>query len=268
LNPRTAAAMLDIARGHLRDGRQLLVFNTHADWDHCWGNQLFVGPGAPAPAPIVASRLCAERFRAPEAGAYLRSMQEQEPARFGEVRLVAPTVLFDERLTIDGGDLTLELFATPGHTPDHVAVWLPEIRTLLAGDAAELPFPFARSPGSIPTLRRTLARMVELEAATALYCHAPIDRGPGLLRENIAYFDALERQCREALAGGVAARPGDDEDVEALVAFPFAAALPPGTDGAALPDFYWQGHRGQIRMMLAYLGGEERAAGKVGAAGD
>src|SRR5690242_14958747 len=39
INPRTARMQLALAREHLRAGRALLVVNTHADWDHCWGNQ-------------------------------------------------------------------------------------------------------------------------------------------------------------------------------------------------------------------------------------
>ena len=256
INPRTAAAMLAIAQERLGEDRQLLVVNTHADWDHCWGNQLFAGPAPLHPAPIVASRRCAEQLRSPEAQPFLREMQEREPARFGEVRYAPPTVLFDERLTIDGGDLTLDLFATPGHSPDHIAVYIPEIRTLLAGDAAEAPFPFARSTESLPQLRDSLARLAALDPAAALYCHAPVSAGPGLLRDNIAYFDALEERCRDALARGVPARPGEGADLEVLVAYPFEEAVPAGLDAREYADSYREGHRAHIRMMLEYLHGQ------------
>lgn len=256
INPRTAAALLTIAREHLGGHRQLLVVNTHADWDHCWGNQIFAGPAPAHPAPVIASRRCAERFRAPEAGPFLRRMQEREPERFGEVEYAPPTVVFDQRLAIDGGDLTLELFATPGHSPDHIAVYLPEIGTLLAGDAAEAPFPFARSAATLPALRDSLRRLAALDPVAALYCHAPVGIGPGLLGANIAYFDTLEGRCRAALGRGVPARPGEGDDVEAAVAYPFADAIPAGLDARELPDSYRQGHREHIRMMLEYLGGE------------
>ncbi len=258
INPRTASAMLGIAREHLGGGRQLLVVNTHADWDHCWGNGIFDGPDALHPAPIVASRRCAEQFRSPEAAPFLREMQGREPARFGEVRLVPPTVLFDERLGIDGGDLTLELFATPGHSPDHVAIAIPEIGLLLAGDAAEAPFPFARSAETLPALRDSLARMAALDPATVLYCHAPVTSGPRLLRDNIAYFDTLEARCRGALARGAPARPAEGEDVEALVGFPFEEAIPAGLDARELDAAGWDyrgGHQAAIRMMLEHLAG-------------
>ena len=43
------------------------------------------------------------------------------------VRLTPPTITFEDRLWIDGGDLALELFSTPGHQPDHISVWIPQI---------------------------------------------------------------------------------------------------------------------------------------------
>jgi glyoxylase-like metal-dependent hydrolase (beta-lactamase superfamily II) len=166
-------------------------------------------------------------------------------------------VLFDQRLAIDGGDLTLELFATPGHKPDHIAVFIPEIRTLLPGDAAELPFPFVESAATMPAMRDSLARMAALEAETALYCHAPVDSGPGLVRRNMAYFDTIEQRCRDALARGVPGTPDPSADVEALVGFAFAEALPTGADAAALESFYRPGHQAAIRAMLEHLASDE-----------
>ena len=135
INTTTARHMVNYAQPYLTDGRQLLVVNTHADYDHAWGNQLFVGANAEFPAPILATRRCAEQFALPNAADPLKERQAAEPAIFGEVILTPPTILFDETLTIDGGDLTLELFATPGHTVDHLAIYLPQIATLLAADA-------------------------------------------------------------------------------------------------------------------------------------
>jgi glyoxylase-like metal-dependent hydrolase (beta-lactamase superfamily II) len=252
LGPATAGALLDLARPHLRDGRSLLVVNTHADWDHCWGNGVFAGPGAALPAPIIATRACAARFRDGELAATLAERRAEEPGRFDGVRLTPPTLLFDELLTIDGGDLTLELFGAPGHTADHLAIFIPEIATLLAGDAAEFPFPFAASAEALPQIRATLARLAALNPRVALYCHAPEGGGPALIAQNIAYFDGLEARCRAALARGVTAGVAPEKAEEA-VGFPFAEALPPGTDSTALPDMYRNGHREHLRMMLAWL---------------
>jgi glyoxylase-like metal-dependent hydrolase (beta-lactamase superfamily II) len=252
INPHTAAELLRIAEPHLA-GRQLLAVNTHAHWDHAWGNQLFAGPSALHPAPIVATRRCAELLRSPESQQKLAQKRASEPLRFGDVELVPPTLLFEERLAIDGGDLTLELFATPGHASDHIAIYIPQIRTLLPGDAAELPFPFVESAATLPALRDSLARMAALHPAAALYCHAPETSGPALLDQNIAYFDELERRCRAALARGAPARPAEDADVEALVQFPFADAIPANRDARELAGFYRPGHQAAIRAMLENL---------------
>jgi glyoxylase-like metal-dependent hydrolase (beta-lactamase superfamily II) len=256
INLPTADALLALAAPLLTPGRQLMVLNSHADWDHCWGNGRFAGPGATHPAPILAHRLAAERLRSPAASAELAELRGKRPGRYDDVLLVAPNILFDDRLALDGGDLTLELFATPGHQPDHVSVWIPELRTLLAGDAAESPFPFATSAEALPILRRSLGRMRDLAPAQALYCHAPETIGPALLDHNVAYFDGLEACCATALARGVT--PADvvaaeGADRETLVAFPFGDAVPAGNIPDELPSFYRAGHQAHISLMVEWL---------------
>lgn len=254
INPKTATDMLALAQPYLGSDKQLLVVNTHADYDHAWGNQIFAGPDPLQPAPIIASRRCAERFGRPDGAATLQEMQQEEPEIFGEVVFTPPTILFDERLAIDGGDLTLELFATPGHTPDHISIYIPEIKTLLAADGAEVPFPFARTVEGLRPMRESLARMAALEPAVALYCHAPVTIGPQLLRDNIAYFDKVEEHCRAALARGAPAKPAEDEDVIALVGLVYDETVPSGIHWQNVhEDYPTKGHTLQIRTMLAYL---------------
>ena len=255
INRRTAEALLEIARPYLA-GRRLLAVNTHADWDHAWGNHVFAGLSALLPTPIIASRLCAERLRSEAAQLKLAEMRASEPGRFGDVVLTPPSLLFEQQLVIDGGDLTLQLFATPGHKPDHIAIFIPEIRTLLPGDAAELPFPFVESAATLPAMRDSLGRMAALNAETALYCHAPVTIGPALLQQNMAYFDTIEQRCRDALARGIPGTPAADADVETLVGFAFAEALHADADAAALEGFYWPGHQAAIRAMLEHLSGD------------
>ena len=151
----------------------------------------------------------------------------------------------------------MELFPTPGHTEDHIAIYLPEINTLLAADAAELPFPFARTVEGLPVMRETLAQLAALNPATALYCHAPVTIGPQLLHDNVTYFDRVEQQCRAALKQGL---PQDLDDIDdavdvvALVDLPFEQATPTGPGWQDVDPFYrTTGHAQQIRMMLTWL---------------
>ena len=100
--------------------------------------------------------------------------------------------------------------------------------------------------------------MAALNPATVLYYHAPVTIGPQLLYDNIAYFDGLESHCREAMARGVPANPGETEDVAALIGYPYEAAVPQTGPWQQVHDFYrHQGHAMQIRMMLEYLAGVE-----------
>lgn len=246
INAETAVSLLNHAQAHLTN-RQLLVINTHADYDHAWGNQAFN-------APIIGSYQCAEILRDEETRERLAHMQGSEPAIFSGVIPTPPTILFEETLTIDGGDLTLELFATPGHTTDHISLYIPEIDTLLAADAAEIPFPFARTTAGLPHMRASLAKLAEIDAETVLYCHAPVTIGSQLLHDNIAYFDKVEAHCREALAQGMPAQPDEDADVSALINLTFDEATPHNDYWQAIHDYYrTKGHAQQIRMMLEWL---------------
>jgi glyoxylase-like metal-dependent hydrolase (beta-lactamase superfamily II) len=253
INARTASVMLDVAQEALNGSRQLLVINSHADWDHCWGNQLFSGNSAVYPAPIIATRRCYERFQGPEKYTFIPEMQAKEPDVFGDLDLTPPTILFDDQLLIDGGDLSLRLFLTPGHQPDHVSILIPEISTLLAGDAAELPCPMAASAATLPQLRASLAHMASMNPAVTLYCHAPVTIGSQLLQYNIQYFDRLELQCREALEARVPVNPPEGTDFATLLQFPVEEAFVAATEGDPYPAFYTQYHNMQARLMLEYL---------------
>lgn len=254
INPATAQKMMDFAQPYLKNGRQLLVVNTHADYDHCWGNQLFVGETARYPAPIIGHRLSPDLFKHPDALGYLAKMKEAEPDIFGDVIFTPPTILFDDKLTIDGGDLTVELFFNPGHTTDHCALYLPEIDTLIAADGAELPYPAARTNSALPRMRQSLREMADLEAKTVLYCHAPATMGAQLLHDNIAYFDQLEEACRVAVEKGVGVEHPAGTDLSALINLTFEQATPDNEQWQAVHPYYRrEGHWQQIQAMLEYV---------------
>ena len=257
INPQTAVQMLAWAQPHLTNGRQLLVVNTHADYDHCWGNQLFAGETAVQPAPIIGSHLSPLKFQQEEAATYLAKMKELEPEVFGEVVFTPPTLLIQDKFVIDGGDLTLELLPTPGHTDDHYSLFIPEIATLLAADAAEMPYPMARTPDGLPDMRNSLAKLAALPAETVLYCHAPVTAGRQLLLDNIAYFNAIEAACRAAQAQGLPPELSEDVDVLTLVDCPWKTAVPDTEAWQNVHNYYkTSGHAEQIRAMLHCLARE------------
>jgi glyoxylase-like metal-dependent hydrolase (beta-lactamase superfamily II) len=237
--------------------RQLLVVNTHADYDHAWGNATFAADGR-YPAPIFGHERSRERLHSAAEGERLNKMRRDDPA-FDAVRLVPPTITFTGAVRIDGGDLTLELLPTPGHTSDHVAVWIPELRLLLAGDAAEHPFPFIEHAADIPLVRTSLARLVALDPAMILPCHGETT-DPGLPLRNLAYLDSVERATRARLASGPL--PDDwaaRDDLPTLLGLPYEEAVrATGVGLGSVPASYRGFHLRATRAMVGWvLSGEE-----------
>lgn len=167
-----------------RHGRPIIVVNTHADWDHFWGNAAFPG------TLIVGHRLCRERILSPETTA-IEQLKAEDPARYANAALIAPDLTFETSMCIDLGGLTLELHHLPGHTPDCLLSYVPERHLLYAGDCAEDPFPLLYSgplDGWIAGLRDWAARDVE----TVVPAHGRVG-GVELLRENAAYLEGVRR---------------------------------------------------------------------------
>lgn len=252
VNRETMQQVIDALSPERAERKPLLVINTHGDWDHVWGNALFLAPDGPYPAPVIGHRLTAERMRSSEAEMTLSHLRTENPGEYDSAEYWPPSLLFEGEMVIDGGDLTLHLFPTPGHQPDHISVWIPEIRTVLTGDAAELPNPYVAHPETLPQLRDSLRRLDDLHAETALYCHAPGITDPALIHHNALYFDELERRCRDYLSH----HPMPDDldavpDPSALLGWPLEAMLPPIPIPGEAPSPFM--HDTAIRGMLRWL---------------
>lgn len=188
--------------------RQLLVINSHQHFDHVWGNALFT---ATYPAPIIGHHKSLETATDPEAKQYLIEQQTSKPF-LANVQLIAPTLTFSQNFTVHGGDLTLFLFPTPGHSSDHISVWIPEIETILATDTAEhpipyaavgnasLPFPYGVADGSVAQLERDLRVLKSFKPKIVLPCHGGTLE-PALLDRNLRYFKTLREKITTTQLG-------------------------------------------------------------------
>jgi glyoxylase-like metal-dependent hydrolase (beta-lactamase superfamily II) len=253
--PALAADILELVRPDLA-GRDLLVVNTHADYDHAWGNSVFAPDGA-YPAPIIGHELTRARLTGEESRADLVARAKRDP-RFAGIRLVPPSITFTDGMRIHGGDLTLELVPTPGHTADHVAVWVPDIQLLLAGDAAESPFPCVHTVADLPALLASLRRMRALRPVRVVPCHGGTT-DPGLLDRNLAYFARLDDLAGQLIASG--ALPPDwaaRADLADLLGLPFDEAVrAAGQDPATVSDIYRTFHAMAARAAMgARLAGQ------------
>jgi glyoxylase-like metal-dependent hydrolase (beta-lactamase superfamily II) len=203
----------------LRGDRLLLVVNTHADYDHAWGNAAF------ADAPILAHPRAAERLRGDTFAASLERRRREQPGRFDEMTALPPNILVEPPASIEGGDLSIELIATGGHTEDHLSLWLPQLGVLLAGDAAEQPWPHVPDAAGLASERASLERLAGLAPTVVLPCHGGI-HDASLLARNLAYYAA------------VASDPSLTLEAAAAIA---------GADPAALPQLYRDFHEENCR---------------------
>jgi glyoxylase-like metal-dependent hydrolase (beta-lactamase superfamily II) len=182
-----AAALADLAP--FLATRTLLVINSHQHNDHVWGNGAL-----PAGTTIIGHSASHEIANSSEVVADLRAYQAKD-ARFADVCLVAPTLTFAGTLQLHAGDLTLCLLPALGHARDQLVLWCPELRLLLAADAAEWPWPYAAQATDLPILRQTLSQLQELQPQWVLPCHGGSSNA-SLLQKNLDYFDELERHTR------------------------------------------------------------------------
>ena len=188
LGPRSGKFLRDVA-----NATNLLVINSHADWDHYWGNQVF------GDVPILGSSDSIERVVKTSGPEELERKRSEDPESYRNVRPTPPSITFPGEARIDGLDLTFQLIPTPGHRHDHLSVWIPEIRTLFPGDCVEDPLPLLDEGSGtryLGVFRHTLRRLIDLEPEWVFPCHAEPHRGSGLMQKNLGYLEKLHEEAR------------------------------------------------------------------------
>lgn len=130
-----------------------------------------------------------------------------------------------EGQTIVAGDSQLQVMHTPGHSPDHIALWHEETRTLFSGDLVVLGSTVvipATSGGSLSQYLQSLARVIKLKPTRLLPAHGPpIDEPESILRRYIDHRLQRENQVVAALASGLRTVP----DIVARIYVNLAPAL-------------------------------------------
>ncbi|HTA12253.1 MAG TPA: MBL fold metallo-hydrolase, partial [Solirubrobacteraceae bacterium] len=187
------------------------LVNTHANGDHCYGNQL-VGD-----ARIVASeRTAAEMGELPPAT--MAALLEQAPAMgelgaffarcfgafdFTGIELTLPRETFSGELELRVGDTQLRLLEVgPAHTRGDTLVHVPAARVLYTGDilfSGAHPIAWA---GPVSNWIAACERILALELDTIVPGHGPL-AGPAEVRELQAYFEYLYEQASECHQQGM-----------------------------------------------------------------
>ncbi len=156
------------------------VVVTHAHSDHASG------------APMIQSRWPAARF-----------LKHPWPARDVGV----PWLTLADGETVMTGTGPLEVLHTPGHSPDHIALWHADSRTLFVGDLLQLGstvFIPASSGGSLAQYLASLERLRQLSPLRAWPAHGPVIEDPvALITQYIEHRRQREVQVLAALSDGL-----------------------------------------------------------------
>lgn len=199
------ARMLDAMGDHTRAAPIATLVNTHANGDHCYGNQLV------DQAEIIASVATAHEMT--EVPPAMMAALNAAPGEVGdlfrgffgafefdgiEVRL--PTRTFERRLDIDVGGRAIELIEVgPAHTRGDTIVHVPDAATVFTGDILFIggtPIVWA---GPLANWVAACDLMLGMDVDTVVPGHGPVTDKQGVaeVRDYLAFVDA-EASARHA----------------------------------------------------------------------
>lgn len=205
---RLTAAMLESMADHTRAAPIATVVNTHANGDHCYGNQLvseaeIISSSAAAAEMLeVPPAMLAALNAAPgEIGDLFRSF-------FGEfdfegIEPTLPTRTFDGRLDVEVGGRRIELIEVgPAHTAGDLIAHVPDARTVFTGDILFIggtPIVWA---GPLSNWIAACDLMLGMEIETVVPGHGPVTDKAGIV-EVRDYLAFVEDEASARQAAGV-----------------------------------------------------------------
>lgn len=207
--------MLDSMRKSVAAAAHIdMLVNTHANGDHCYGNQLV------ADAEIIASVRTAEEMVAgvsPDQMAVLVKNADQlgqigEFARyafgsfdFENITVTPPERTFEGELTLKVGDKTVHLIEVgPAHTQGDTLVHIPADKTVFTGDILFIgghPIIWA---GPTSNWLRACDRILSMDVETIVPGHGPITDKKGVA-EIKGYFEYIFDEARKRYEAGMPA---------------------------------------------------------------
>ncbi|MCE7737848.1 MAG: MBL fold metallo-hydrolase [Candidatus Heimdallarchaeota archaeon] len=171
--------LLDYLRTIDIHSKPFIVFNSHADYDHVWGNHVF------KESEIIAHELSPEIFQK-EGEEILEKYAEHKR---GEVVLTPPNKLFKEKIVFDVEGV--EFYHSPGHTLESSSCFDHKEKILFVGDNIESPFPyinFLNLENYCNSLREYLTR----NAKIIISGHDEVMFDETLIQENLQYLETIQ----------------------------------------------------------------------------
>ena len=215
--------MLDTMRKSIPAASHIdMVVNTHANGDHCWGNELV------ADAQIIASAHTAEEMTTAISPAVL-AMTLKRAAELGQlgeflshafgsfdfdnITLTPPTKTFEDELTLKVGDKEVHLIEVgPAHTLGDTLVHIPADRVVFTADILFIgghPIIWA---GPTSNWLKACDRILDMDVDTIVPGHGPITDKKGVA-EMKGYLEYIYQEAEKRYEIGMSAREAA-EDIE------------------------------------------------------
>jgi glyoxylase-like metal-dependent hydrolase (beta-lactamase superfamily II) len=189
------------------------VVNTHANGDHCWGNELM------GDARIVASKECADEIGAPPPetlAALVRGSSSMGvlgeflgrifgPFEFDGITVRKPDETFEGELTlsVDGKDVRL-IEVGPAHTRGDILVHVPDARVVFTGDILFVGGHPIVWTGPVRNWVSALDRILAMDVDTVVPGHGPIvDKSA--VNDEREYLLWVEREAKARFDAGLSA---------------------------------------------------------------
>jgi cyclase len=203
-------AMLDAMRPVTDAAPVDIVVNTHANGDHCYGNQLL------RDRRIVASEASAREMDEvpPSLLHTLKQLDLGEdgtryvadafgPFRFDDIEHTPPTETFTGTLTVDAGGRAIELQEVgPAHTAGDVLAWVPDARVVFTGDILFIDSTPIVWAGPVANWIAACRRITELAPAVVVPGHGPLTGLDGVAQVE-AYLEWLHGEAGKRFAEGM-----------------------------------------------------------------
>ncbi len=207
--------MLDSMAEATPAARQIgTVVNTHANGDHCYGNQLvsdsrIISSTATAEEmnqvpPELMARMLEGADEMGEAGRFLR--KAFGGFEFEGIELTPPTETFDGRLEVSVGDHAVELIEVgPAHTRGDVIVHVPAARAIFTGDILFIDGTPIMWEGPVANWIDACEKIAALEPDIVVPGHGPLTDVKGALavRDYLVY---VRDEARKRYDAGLSSR--------------------------------------------------------------
>ncbi|KGN02983.1 Zn-dependent hydrolase [Clostridium novyi A str. 4570] len=157
--------------------KPIVVFNSHSDWDHIWGNCYFKNN------LIVSHVKCRENIK--KIGDL--ELKEYEEFHDEDVKILLPNLTFKKRLSFS--EDMVEFFYSPGHTECSASCFDEKDNVLFVGDNVERPNPYLTCNNK-DIYEETLKGYLKMNAEVIIPGHGFIEDNE-LIIKNLDYIRSV-----------------------------------------------------------------------------